>query len=66
MACRGAVFRSVLDKSFHVILGALDRLAYGLVPKAMTAAFGQQGAAWGTEKRPSKGGSGLTTWIVVK
>ena len=47
-------------------LGALDRLAYGLVPKAMTAAFGQQGAAWGTEKRPSKDGSGLTTWIVVK
>ena len=47
-------------------LGALDRIAYGLVPKAMNAVFGQQGAAWGTEKRPSKGGSGLTTWIVVK
>jgi hypothetical protein len=46
--------------------GALDRIAYGLVPKAMSAVFGQQGAAWGTEKRPSKGGSGLTTWIVVK
>jgi hypothetical protein len=47
-------------------LGALDRIAYGLVPKAMSAVFGQQGAAWGTEKRPSKSGSGLTTWIVVK
>jgi len=47
-------------------LGALDSIAYGLVPKAMSAVFGQQGAAWGTEKRPSKGGPGLTTWIVVK
>jgi hypothetical protein len=47
-------------------LGALDRVAYGLVPKAMSAVFGQQRAAWDTEKRPSKGGSGFTTWIVVK
>jgi hypothetical protein len=47
-------------------LGALDRIAYGLVPKAMSAVFGQQGATWSTEKRPSKGGLGLTTWIVVK
>lgn len=45
---------------------APDRIAYGLVPKAMSVVFGQQGAAWGTEKRPSKGGSGFTTWIVVK
>lgn len=47
-------------------LGAIDRIAYRLVPKAMSAVFGQQGVAWGTEKRPSKGGSGVTTWIVVK
>jgi hypothetical protein len=47
-------------------LGSVDRVAYRLVPKAMSAVFGQQGAAWGTEKRPSKGGSGLTTWVVVK
>jgi hypothetical protein len=47
-------------------LAALDRIAFDLVPKAMSAVFGQQGAAWSTEKRPSKGGSGLTTWIVVK
>jgi hypothetical protein len=44
----------------------LDNVAYGLVPKAMNIAFGQQEAAWGTEKRPSKSGTGLTTWIVVK
>lgn len=43
-----------------------DRVAYALVPKAMTAAFGQQGAAWITEKRPSKRSSGFTTWIVVR
>lgn len=43
-----------------------DRVAYALVPKALTAAFGQQGAAWTTERRPSKGGSGFTTWIVVR
>jgi hypothetical protein len=47
-------------------LSAIDRVAYGLVPKAMSAVFGQQGASWGTEKRPSKSGSGLTTWIVVQ
>lgn len=47
-------------------LGALDGIAYGLVPKAMNVVFGQQGAAWGTEKRPSKGGSSTTTWIVVR
>lgn len=43
-----------------------DGIAYALVPKAMSAVFGQQGGAWCTEKRPSKAGSGLTTWIVVK
>lgn len=47
-------------------LAGLDHIAYGLVPKAMSAVFGQQGAAWGTEKRSSKSGSGSTTWIVVK
>lgn len=43
-----------------------DNIAYCLVPKAMSITFGQQEAAWGTEKRPSKSGTGLTTWIVVK
>ena len=47
-------------------LAGPDQIAYGLVPKAMNAVFGQQGAAWATEKRPSRSGSGLTTWIVVK
>lgn len=43
-----------------------DNIAYGLVPKAMSITFGQQETAWSTEKRPSKSGTGLTTWIVVK
>lgn len=43
-----------------------DNIAYGLVPKAMEITFGQQGTAWGTEKRPARSGTGMTTWIVVK
>jgi len=42
-----------------------DKVAYGLVPKAMEAVFGQQEVAWKTERRPSKSGSGYTTWIVI-
>ena len=42
-----------------------DGIAYRLVPKAMTAIFGQQNNAWKTEKRSSKGGKGFTTWIVL-
>ncbi len=42
-----------------------NNIAYGLVPKAMDAVFGQQNAAWKTEKRQSKSGSGFTTWIVI-
>ena len=41
-----------------------DKIAYGLVPKAMDTFFGQQGTAWKTEK--SKSGSGYTTWIVQR
>lgn len=47
-------------------LRTLDSIAYALVPKAVSAVFGQQGSGWITEKRPSKSGSGSTTWIVVK
>jgi hypothetical protein len=64
MPWRGVQERLKEELPRHV--GEPDRIAYGLVPKAMNAVFGQQGGAWGTEKRPSKGGSGLTTWIVVK
>ena len=42
-----------------------DNVAYGLVAKALDAAFGPQETAWTTERRPSKSGSGYTTWIVT-
>jgi len=40
-------------------------IAYRLVPKAMDVVFGQQNAAWKTERRPSRSGQGFTTWIVI-
>jgi hypothetical protein len=42
-----------------------DDIAYRLVPKVMNAIFGRQNIAWMTEKRPSKGGKGFTTWIII-
>ncbi|MGD9670757.1 MAG: hypothetical protein AB7U75_17215 [Hyphomicrobiaceae bacterium] len=63
MPWRGVQERLKEELPHH--LPTLDRIAYELVPIAMSAVFGEQGAAWGTEKRPSKSGSGLTTWIVV-
>ena len=38
---------------------------YRLVPIVMDTVFGEQNTAWRTEKRASKSGKGLTTWIVV-
>ncbi len=42
-----------------------DKISYSLVPETMDAIFGEQNIAWMTEKRPSKSGTGLTTWIVI-
>jgi hypothetical protein len=55
-----------LKKELSSDLRAADRIAFNLVPEAMRAAFGEQGIGWDTQKRPSKDGSGVTTWIVVK
>jgi hypothetical protein len=46
-------------------ISARDDIAYALVPTAMNLAIGPQGTAWNTVKRPSKTGSGTTTWIVL-
>jgi hypothetical protein len=54
-----------LKEGLPDVLSDRDKIAYGLVPKAMNAVFGKQDAAWGTEKRPAKKGSGFTTWIVI-
>lgn len=64
----GAPWRGVqerLKQELPVLLSDRDEIAYGLVPKAMDGTFGPQETAWKTEKRPSKSGSGFTTWIVA-
>jgi hypothetical protein len=54
-----------LKEELPDLLSDRDKIAYGLVPKAMAAVFGQQETAWKTQRQPSKGGSGYTTWIVI-
>jgi hypothetical protein len=54
-----------LKKFIPDVLSDRDNMAHRLVPKAMTAIFGKQEVGWKTEKRPSKSGSGFTTWILV-
>lgn len=54
-----------LKVSLPDVLSDRDNIAYRLVPKAMTAVFGEQEIGWKTEKRPSKSGSGSTSWILV-
>jgi hypothetical protein len=64
----GKPWKGVLEElkaTLPDVLSDRDRIAHGLVPKAMTAVFGKQDVAWKTEKRPSKSGSGFTTWVVV-
>jgi hypothetical protein len=57
--------QELLKQELPDLLSDRDRIAYRLVPKAMDAVFGQQETAWKTERRPSKSGSGDTTWIVI-
>jgi hypothetical protein len=54
-----------LKQALPDVLSDRDQIAYGLVPKAMNAVFGQQVTTWNTEKRRSKSGTGYTTWIVI-
>jgi hypothetical protein len=54
-----------LKEALPDVLSDRDKIAYGLVPKAMNTVFGQQDAAWKTEKRAAKSGTGFTTWIVI-
>ena len=54
-----------LKEELPDLLPDRDEIAYSLVPKAMDATFGEQKTAWNTERRPSKSGSGYTTWIVI-
>ena len=48
------------------VLTDRDDIAYNLVPRAMTTAFGNQGTGWDTERRPSKRNpSRNTTWVII-
>ncbi len=54
-----------LKSTLPDVLSDREQIAYGLVPKAMTAVFGKQEIGWTTERRSARSGSGYTTWIVV-
>jgi hypothetical protein len=54
-----------LKEELPDVLSDRDKIAYGLLPKAMDAVFGPQQKGWKTEKRPSKTGRGHTTWILA-
>jgi hypothetical protein len=41
-----------------------DRLAHGLVIRAMTEVYGQEDQNWRIEQRPKKDGSGTTPWFI--
>ena len=55
-----------LKSSLPDVLTDRDDIAYNLVPRAMTAVFGNQRTGWDTEKRPSKSNPGRnTTWVII-
>jgi hypothetical protein len=63
----GIPWRGVVDALEHALPDILDdrnKIAYDLVREFMDDIFGVD--KWQTERRPSKSGSGMTTWIVLK
>ena len=64
----GVPYRAVLEvlkEELPDLLTDKDRVAYQLVPRAMTAVYGEQGVGWVTERREAKSSSGHTTWIII-
>jgi hypothetical protein len=59
---RGMV--DVLEKALPDILADRNQIAYGLVRTFMDEVIGVE--KWQTERRPSRSGSGMTTWVVLK
>jgi hypothetical protein len=53
-----------LVESLPDVISDRDQFAYSIVSRAMNSIFGE--GRWDTERRPSKSGSGTTSWIVVK
>lgn len=64
----GVTWRAVVERlkrELPDVMSDRDRVAYELVKRALTAAFGQDG--WKSERRPSKSKvGGFTTWVVFK
>jgi hypothetical protein len=59
---RGVV--DTLEDALPDVLNDRNKIAYDLVREFMNDVFGAD--KWQTERRPSKSGSGTTTWIVLK
>lgn len=66
----GMPWKGVLERlkeELPDVMSDRDKVAFSLVPRALTSVFGEQEQGWMTEKRPSKSRSGgFTTWVVVK
>jgi len=63
----GVPWRGVLEAIKEALPNVLDdrsTIAHNLVGQFMDDVFGA--GKWETERRPSKSGAGMTTWIVVK
>lgn len=43
-----------------------EKMAHNLVPRALDHVCGPESEEWSTERRPSKSGSGYTTWVVIR
>lgn len=63
MAWRGVLERLKEEIPFEVY--DREKIAYSLVPKAMTEVFGAEDVGWKTEKRQRRDGPGETTYVVV-
>jgi uncharacterized protein len=63
----GMPWKGVMDALEHAlpdVLDERDKIAYDLVRQFMDEVFGLD--KWQTERRPSKSGPGMTTWVVLK
>jgi len=53
-----------LEQALPNVLNDRNKIAYDLARQFMDDVFGE--GRWQTERRPSRSGSGMTTWIVLK
>jgi hypothetical protein len=63
----GMPWKGVMDALEHAlpdVLDERDKIAYDLVRQFMDEVFGLD--KWQTERRPSRSGPGMTTWVVLK